>query len=426
MRSRRPPAPVDATAARRRFMLLRALRWLPTGLLIPVLVLLLLERGLSLAEIGLVTAAQGAMVLVLELPTGGLADALGRRKVLLAATAFELAAVALLTVADTLPLLAAVFALQGVYRALESGPLDAWYVDAAQTADPDADIEGGLAAGGVVLGVAIAVGTLASGALVAAGPIAGIDPLVAPLVAALVLRVAEVVAVWALMVEVRRGAGMAALRTSVAQVPSVVRGAVRIVATRRVLLCLVLVELLWGFGMIGFETFTPPRLAAVLDDTAQAATLMGPTNAAAWLVSAGAAVLVPATVRRLGAPRAGAALRVAQGLTVVGIAVAAGPLGVVVAYLATMGVHGAANPVHQGMLHRAAPASHRASVLSANSLTGHAGGAVGGIALGALAGAISLPVAVLVSAGILAAAAPLYLMARPAGAPAADLPVPAG
>lgn len=136
---------LDARGARRRFLLLRGVRWLPTGLLIPVLVLLLLDRGLTLGQIGLVTAAQGLVVMLLELPTGALADALGRRRVLLGAIGAEAAAVALLIVADSLPAFVVVFAVQGVYRALDSGPLDAWYVDTAQAAEPDADIERGLA-----------------------------------------------------------------------------------------------------------------------------------------------------------------------------------------------------------------------------------------------------------------------------------------
>jgi MFS family permease len=146
---------VNTRTIRRRFLLLRALRFLPTGLLIPVTILLLTERGFSLGQIGLVMAAQGVLVLLLELPTGGLADALGRRPVLLAATVIELSSGILLIFAYSLPLLAIVWALQGVYRALESGPLDAWYVDAALAADPDADIEGGLSAGGAAIGAAI-------------------------------------------------------------------------------------------------------------------------------------------------------------------------------------------------------------------------------------------------------------------------------
>ena len=68
---------------RTRYLVLHGLRWLPTGLMIPVFVLLALERGIGLAEIGVIFAVQGFVVLALELPTGGLADALGRKPVLL-------------------------------------------------------------------------------------------------------------------------------------------------------------------------------------------------------------------------------------------------------------------------------------------------------------------------------------------------------
>ena len=69
--------------------------------------------------------------------------------------------------------------------------------------------------------------------------------------------------------------------------------------------------------------------------------------------------------------------------------------------------------MHQGLLHRAVEGgSHRATVVSANSLTAQSGGAVGGIALGALADATSLTTAMLVGAAVLASAAPLYLAGR--------------
>ena len=51
--------------------------------------------------------------------------------------------------------------LQGVYRALDSGPLESWYVDTTLAAEPDAGIEHGLSAGATVLSVAIALGALA-------------------------------------------------------------------------------------------------------------------------------------------------------------------------------------------------------------------------------------------------------------------------
>jgi predicted MFS family arabinose efflux permease len=201
------------------------------------------------------------------------------------------------------------------------------------------------------------------------------------------------------------------LRHSLLGTPAVVRDAVRLVRGSTVLLALVAVELLWGFGMTAFETFTPVRLADVLGDPDRAAGLLGPANAAAWLISSAGAGLAPTLTRRFGAAQAGAMLRVTQGLTIVGIALASGPIGVIAAYLATMGVHGAANPIHQGLLHRAVTGpSHRATIISANSLTAQSGFAIGAISLGALADLTTLTTAMLLGAAILAAAAPLYVV----------------
>lgn len=379
--------------------------------MIPVLVLLLLERGLSLGQLGFAFAAQGLAVLVLELPTGGFADALGRRRVLLLATLFEVAAIAILMASHSVAVLALAFALMGVYRALESGPLDAWYVDTAQGIDPEANIESGLSLGGVVVGVAISVGSLASSLIVALEPLPAVDPLVTPLIVALALLAVEFVAIFLLMTEPAQRWSVQGVTQAFADTAPIIAGAVRTVRRSTVLGALVTVELLWGFGMVAFETFTPARLAAVMGDADQAATVLGPTSTGAWLAAAGGAALVPLLTRRWRPAYVGAGLRVAQGLTVLGIAFAAGPVGLVAAYVLTIGINGASDPLHQGMLHRAVvdPGS-RATIVSVNSLTAHAGGMVGGIALGVLADATSLTTAIVSGAVILGAAAPLYLL----------------
>ena len=405
----------DARSVRRRYLTLRAVRWLPTGLFVPVLVLLMTERGFSLTTIGVAFAAQGVVVLCLELPTGGLADAIGRRPVLLGATVVDAVAVAVFALwADTLPVLMAVWALQGVYRALESGPLDAWYVDAALAADPDADIESGLAHGGVALGVAIAVGSVLSSVIVALDPFPAVEPLVAPLVVYVGVRLVELGLLGLLMVEVRAPLGMAGVLRTVRTVPAVVVDGVRVVRRSRALLALVAVELFWGFGMVTWETLMPPHLEDVVGSAERAAALLGPVSAGAWVASAAAAAAVPWTTRRWGAAPTAAAMRIGQGLTVLGMALAGGPVGVVLGYLATYAIHGAANPVHHGLLHREVDGTHRTTVLSVNSMVAMPAGAVGGIALGALADGTSLPLAIGVGAAVLAAAAPLYLVARSA------------
>ena len=158
---------------------------------------------------------------------------------------------------------------------------------------------------------------------------------------------------------------------------------------------------------------------------------------AAWALSAVGAAAAPLLSHRLGPGAAGCVLRVLQGSAVVAMGLAAGAVGAVVAYLVNYAAQGATNPVHYGMVHRAADSAHRATVVSANSLASQAGGAAGGIALGALADRTSISTAMVIAGIVLAAAAPLYLVgpgrpirrhatvARP-GARAGDQYTPAG
>jgi predicted MFS family arabinose efflux permease len=409
---------LTSTQARRRFLWLLALRWLPVGLMIPVTVLLPLDRGLSLAQYGSAAALQGITVLLLELPTGGLSDAIGRRPVLLLAGVLQLTALSLLTVADSVLLFMLFYVLQGVYRALDSGPLEAWYVDHALAADEHADIETGLSRSGVVLGVAIAVGALAGGGLVALDPLG--RALSLPVYVALALQAVSLAAVALLMTEQRPRRGLAALAGSVRGVPAAIGGALGLLRRSRIIVALVAVEIFWGFGMVAFESLMPVRLTEVVGDPDRASALMGPVGSVAWLASALGAALIPLLARRIGAPWTGFVLRILQGVTVAGMALFAGPVAVIAAYLLCYTVHGAANPVHNGLLHRQVDGPYRASLLSLNSMVGQPAGALGLVTLTAVASAAGLRVSLLVGAAVLAVAAPLYLVAR--GARADTLP----
>ncbi|SCL54053.1 MFS transporter [Micromonospora chersina] len=409
-----------------RYLTLYGLRWLPTGLLVPVMILLMQERGLSLSQIGLLATAQGLAVLALELPTGGLADALGRKPVLVVAWAVCLASLMLFAVADSFWVFFLVWALQGIYRALDSGPLESWYVDATLAADPKAEYERGLGWAGTVSGIAIGAGALLGGGLVALGPIGPVSALTLPVLMAIALQVAALIALTVLLVEHRPARGAAAVRASVAEAPRMVGQAVGLLRRNRVLLALVAVELFWGFGMITFESLLPVRLAEVVGGADRAAALLGPASSAAWLANAAGAALTPLLLRRLGAAPAAALMRVLQGVTVVGMGLLAGPVGVLIAYLACYTVHGASNPLHMGLLHRQVDGPYRTSVLSLNSMMGQPAGALGAVVLTALADATSISVAMLVGAVVLAVAAPLYLPAWRAGRRTADAEPDAG
>jgi predicted MFS family arabinose efflux permease len=412
-----PPAqfPGDARLARviRRFVVLTLLRWLPTGLLIPVMAVFMQSRGLSLAQIGLVMAVGGATVIVLELPTGGLADALGRRPVLLVASALDVASLTLLLGAHSPGAFMVVGLVQGVFRALESGPLEAWYVDSSVAVDPGAPIERGLAWGTGAIGVAISVGALGAAGLTAHPIVGGVDPLAVPIAAALLLRLVDIAALAVLVHDDRAQPDLGAVSLGIAAVPAVVRSTVRLVSRSRALLALVGVELLWGAGLVAVELFSGPQMVELLGDPEQGVALFGLAAAAGWSISAvGSAATGRLTAWLGGGPaRAGAVMRVAQGTAVMAMALGGGPLGLVTGYLGFYLAHGPANVVHYGMVHRLVDADHRTTVISANSLASRLGGTAGGVGLGTLAGGAGIPVALAVAAAVLAAGAPLYRVA---------------
>jgi MFS family permease len=412
---------VDGAALERRFAALSALRWLPTGLLLPLTAVLMRSRGLSLAEIGVVSAMQGIVVFALELPTGGFADAWGRRRVLVVGSVLDLVSVTCMALAHGIGLFLVAWAVQGAFRALDSGPLESWYVDEALALDPDAPIERGIARSGVALGGAIALGSLVTALLVAVDPVPSANRLVVPVLLAIALRVVDLAVVSWWVVEHRR-TGRASASAAVRAVPGVVRDGVRAVATHRALRALALVELTWGAGLVAVELFTGPRLAEVSDDAAQAVAALAVLAAVGWTASSIAAGMTGRIVAAVGGPaRTGAVLRVVQGAAVLLMAAVAGPVGLATGYLGFYVVHGPANAVHAGLVHRAATADVRVTVLSVSSLMARAGGVTAALGLGALAAGSGIPAAYAVSAVLLAVAAPLYRAADPGGV-ASDAP----
>jgi len=402
---------LDAAAIRRRYLILIGLRWFSTGLLIPIFSLLMLTRGLSLVEIGLVAATQGLVILVLELPTGGLSDALGRRPVLILASVTAILALAMLYFAQTVALFVMAAVVMGIFRALDSGPLEAWYVDATLVAAPGSRIEAGLAAGSTVLSLAIAGGALLSGGLVALDPLEDLETFALPVLVALAVAIVNLGAVALLLSETRPAQGLRAVASSIRAVPRVVREGVGLLRSSRILLALVSVELFWGFAIVAFESLFPIRLAEVVGGTTEAGALMGPASSGAWFAAAGGAALIAVVSRRTGVARAAIALRILQGATIFAMGLLAGAVGLITAYLACYIAHGASNPMHTTLLHREVDSRHRTTVLSLNSMIFHPAAAIGALVLTSIATGTSLATAMVVGGIVCAVAAPLYLPA---------------
>ncbi|TAJ48001.1 MAG: MFS transporter [Herbiconiux sp.] len=413
---------LTAAQAERRLLILTTTRWLPVGLTFGLTLLLPLERGITLVQLGVLLSVQGFVVLGLELPTGGLADSIGRRPLLVASGVLAVLSTVLFVVADMFWMFAIAMVLQGVFRALDSGPLEAWYVDTAQASDPHVPIDRALSRAATVLGGAIAVGALLGGALVAWHPIAAVSALVPPFVMAAVLSAGHTLLTALLVresgatdtgkpngdasdsrraaarIEVILHAARGTVGRAVRGAPAAVVEGVRVVGGSRVLRALVLVEVFWSIAMIAFETLTPIRLAELVGGEDAAGALFGPMSAVAWAVFAAGSAVAGFASRWIGVAWTAIVARVLNGAFVVLMGVAAGLPGLVAGYWLAYATHGAAGPMHSTLLHRQAVAANRATVLSVNSMVAGGAYSLGLLALTPLAEATT-PATAMIAAG---------------------------
>lgn len=407
-------ARVSAGEARSILLLLTVTRWFPVGLTVGVTTLLTLERGMSLTQLGVILAMQGFVVLGLELPTGGLADVLGRRPVLIGAAVVALVSGLIFVTAHSFGAFVVALLLQGLFRALDSGPLEAWYVDTALADDPQVRVETTLAQAGTALGLSIACGALVSGALVAWNPFDFLTALELPYWVALGSYVVNLVVIAVRMRESRTHVDSTpvgrALR-SAREAPRAVAEGLRTLSSSRVLRALVLVEVFWSIGMIAFETLMPIRLSELVGGQTRAGALMGPVSAAAWGLFAVGSAAAGLASRRIGAGWTALLARALNGAFIVTMGVATGPLGLITAFLFTYTLHGAGGPAHSTLLHREADVRNRATVLSMNSMVAGGSYTVGLLVLGHLAEQSSTALAMIAAGAFSIVGAALYLPA---------------
>ena len=137
--------------------------WISLGLVIPVLAIFQIDRGLSLAQLGLNGLIYSVMIAVLEIPTGGFSDTLGRRRVYLISLLFSALAAGVFIVARSPISLAAGFGIMGMARALSSGCMDAYFIDAYSALAGEVELQRFLARLGVFIPLALSLGALTGG-----------------------------------------------------------------------------------------------------------------------------------------------------------------------------------------------------------------------------------------------------------------------
>jgi MFS family permease len=410
---------VTARSLVRRFVVLRALRWLPLGVALPFLVLLPQDRGLGLGAIGLAWAVHGTVAIVLEVPSGGLADAIGRRTALILGGLLTSAGLTGLAVARGLGGFVAAMVAIAAGRALMSGSLEAWFVDELHTLDPGAALHRPLAAGSMAEGLGSAAGAAIGGfvPLLASGlPASGDAPLVELSLPMLVAGAAAAVYTVVVMRYVdepprRRGAGW---RRAARDAAVLSRDGIRLAGRSRDLRLLLAIAASLGLVMAITELLWQPRLEDLLDDgTSHAAPVFGILVAASMIAFSTGAASSARIARWGGGRRAFVAAFVLLAATLAALAIAPSAAPFCAAYLAFFAALGVADPLYYAMLHDGADSATRATIGSADGLALQVGGLGANLGLAPLAATAGIGVSWTIAALVAVGAAALgSLLAR--------------
>ena len=374
--------------------------------------------GMTIFQVMLVNSIFSVSQAVFEVPTGVVADTIGRK-------ASYLIAIATIFVSTVLYVITPVFGwgfggfasasvLIGLGFTFQTGAVDAWLVDALDHVGYTRTKEHVFSLGSMTFGAAMFVGSLLGGLL-------GQINLSVPFIARAVLLVAAFVVVAVLVKDLGFEPRPLKLSTFGAESRKILAAGMQFGWRDRVVRPLLFVSLVGGvFYMYGFYSWQPYMLGIL---GRNAVWLLGVVQAGLSATGIlGNALVQPALrlvkdrdpVRVLfWAAIVETALVVGIGLVGVttnwhGVTPAAIAIGL---WLAWGVVFGVAGPIRQAFINAHIPSAQRATVLSLDAFFGDAGGGAGQPALGWISGRKNIGVGWLIGSVFLGATAPLYAWA---------------
>ena len=397
------------------YYLIVSLFWFAVGLPMSLSVLMAQARGLSLFEIGLLLGVYSLTIVLLEVPTGGLADAIGRKKVTVMAYACSLLGSIVFLHTFSFPVALAAFILNGIARALSSGALDAWFVDSLRAVDPQVDLQPALAKAGTFTLLALGTGALLGSAmprLFAALPPDGtavFTPLSIPLTLAICVQAVLLLLTFLLVKEARPSGAAAGWQAGLRQVPDIIRTGVTLSRRNPILLRLLGASFASGLVIISLEALWQPHFVGLLggvDNSLLLGLVMG-GNFLAGMVGSQLATPLSRWLRG----RYGLVCAIFQGLRGVLLIALASQAHALPATLLFWLVYlnmAVVNSPHATLLNQEIPAQQRSAMLSIESFVAYLGSIFGSAVLSYVAERLSIPAAWAIGGVVLVVSLGLY------------------
>ncbi len=405
--------PRTASAILRTYVTLTLLSTFASSFIWGINTLFLLDAGLSVGAAFEANAFFNAGEVLFEVPTGVVADTVGRRASYLLGSATLFASTLLYLwlwhVHGPLWAWALVSMLLGLGFSFYSGATEAWLVDGLQATGYEGTLDSAFARGQIAGGVAMLTGTLAGGVIAQATNL-GVP---------YVLRALMLVLTFAVAFASMHDLGFAARKgvSFVAEMRAILRSTLDNGFRNRPVRWLMLgAPFAGGVGMYAFYAMQPYLLELYGRKDSYS------TAGLAAAIVAGTQIIGGYLVRYVGK----ACLRRTSFLLfgTVASVTALAAIGLVSRFAFALAlfaiwavVFAAVSPVRQAFINGLIPSEQRATVLSSDNLLSSAGGVVFQPMLGKVADASGYPVAYLVSAVIELLALPFVLLARRERAP---------
>jgi MFS family permease len=399
---------MDAQRIIRTYYGIAATTTLAQALIWGVNTLFLLSVGFDIFQVMLINAAYTVAQVIFEVPTGVVADTVGRRVSYLLAVATILVSTLLYVgfglAGYGLWPFAAASALLGIGYTFYTGAVDAWMVDALQSVGYEGRLEPIFARYGITFGVFMLIGTTAGGLL-------GQVDLWIPYVARAVILVPAFLLGLLVMRDLGFKPRALTLGSFGHETRRIAREGVTYGLSSRVVRFIMFASLVQGvFFMYGFYSWQKYFLDLLGSELVW---VTGVIAAFVGLTQILGNMLVGRITARV--PDRGLILMVCAGVTtvtVIGAALIQQFWVAVPLYLVSCVAFGISIPVKQGWLNARIPSQQRATIISLDALFGDGGSTVGQVGLGWLSQSVSIPFAWLIGGLVQGASVPLLGVAR--------------
>jgi len=400
--------PVAASSLIRRYYSYAAIYTLAASLIWGINTLFLLDAGLSVAEVFIANSAFSVGTVLFEIPTGVIADTVGRRASFLASLAVLATTTVLYVVlaeagAGLIPF-SLVSALMGLGFTFYSGAMEAWLVDGIRHHGYDGDLDQVFSRGQTVSSAAMLVGTIGGGAI-------GQIDLALPFI----IRSFLLLVLFGLACFGMRDVGFRPQPVSWREIPSaasrVASEGVRFGWGHRSLRLLMLGGAIQeGFFFWAWYAWQPYFLELLGSDAVWVAGFVAALLAASMIIGNS---IVGIVMRWCGRRTT---LFLLTSATYIAALIGVGAVDAFLPALALLFLAGVATgvqmPVAQAFIHQVVPSAQRATVISFGSMISGGGAVIGQTGLGALSGRRGYSAGYIVGGSVTLLALPLFWAVR--------------